>query len=159
MREADSREKEFVLPVRCDDALLVGLPGSIGYLDTRELTIDEVADVLIKKLSGVEVVQSPPREWVATFGVLIDEAYEHGLPAEAPRDYPHLCDWLEHQLLRSLETAPLVNPRKVEDKRDGETASVRIAFEWGPEMGPLKFGAIAPWDVLEVLPHDAVYPQ
>jgi TIR domain len=160
-READSRRDEFVLPIRCDDTLLFGLPETINYLDLRELSLDEMADVLVEKLKAVPVAGAfATRDWVAAFGLVVGDAHETGEVADdAPRDYAHLCDWLINNLLVELRDAPIANPGVVGDARDGETLAVRVRFEWDPTMGPLKFGSIAPWDVLEVLPFEEVYPE
>lgn len=157
IREAEKRApQEFILPLRVDDELLFGLPTTIGYIDLRNHSIDEVADLLIKKLTGqtkIEVVH-----WVATFGLLIEDLLEsENFPPTAPTFYPHLCDWLAEDLLTRLKDSSISGARMVEDSRDGETFSVTIEFEWKPQEMPLDFGVLDWWEVLEVLPYDQVY--
>lgn len=43
----------YLLPVRLDDAALPGLNSTVGYLDLRQMTIDEVVKVLNRKASDV----------------------------------------------------------------------------------------------------------
>jgi hypothetical protein len=155
--EAERRApQEFILPLRLDDALLVGLPNTIGYIDLRKHSVDDVAGILLEKLTGTawtEVVR-----WVAAFGLLVEEVLESGnLPPTAPTDYPHLCDWLAEDLLTRLQDSSISNSWITEDSRDGEAFSVRIAFEWKSQEVPLDFGVLDWWEVLEVLPYDRVY--
>jgi hypothetical protein len=42
--------REYVLPLRVDDAVLPGINSTIGYLDLRQTPIEEVALLLLKKL-------------------------------------------------------------------------------------------------------------
>jgi hypothetical protein len=131
------------------------------YLDLRRIGIDEVADILVQKLDGADAAMSrqlPPQTWVAAFGVMTAVLLESGnLPAEVPSSCPLLCDWLTQDLLSRLAQAPLGETRVVEEDRSGETLSVRVAFDWDPSDGPLNFGDIAWWELLEVLPYDVVY--
>ncbi len=39
----------YVLPVRLDDAELLGLPASVAYLDLRKHSVEEVADTIVQK--------------------------------------------------------------------------------------------------------------
>lgn len=157
IREAERRGPlEFILPLRLDDTLLVGLPSTIGYMDLRKHSIDVIADFLIEKLTGT--ARTEVAQWVATFGLLVEDVLESGnLPPIAPTYYPHLCDWLAEDLLTRLKDSSISNTWITEDSRNGETFSVRIAFEWKPQEVPLDFGVLDWWDVLEVLPYDRVY--
>lgn len=162
-KEAQEREDDFILPLRLDDALLLGLPGNIGYLDLREVTVDEVADILNKKRRtevGYKAAYLESETWVATFGLVVEEVIESGLlPKSAPPDYVSLCDWLEGDLMHRLKEAPVGNPRFSEpSQRDGEILSVRVAFEWVPHQDALGFGELLWWDVLEVVPYGEIYP-
>ena len=49
---AFKENREYILPVRIDDTEIPGLPPTIGYLDLRSITIEEVYEALDKKLSG-----------------------------------------------------------------------------------------------------------
>jgi RNA polymerase sigma factor (sigma-70 family) len=98
------------------------------------------------------------RPFVATFGLGIEEVLaSRGLPPNAPTEYPHLCDWLEVDLRERLRDAIGEFRQVGPSKRDGETLSVRITFEWQqdglPELEPLGW-----WSVLELAPFEEVYP-
>ena len=157
IREAEKRApKEFILPLRLDDTPIVGLPSTIGYIDLRKHSINDVADLLIEKLSGTIGPQTT--HWVATFGLLMEDLLESGnLPSTAPTFYPHLCDWLTEDLLIRLKDSSISEVQITEDLRNGETFSVRIEFEWKSQEFPLDFGNLDWWEVLEVLPYDSVY--
>lgn len=161
MREAEKRATDFILPIRLDDSLLFGLPGDVGYLDLRKNTTGEVIEILYQKRRSEVVlkVTYEPVTWVATFGLLIEEVMTSGLlPKSAPTDYPSLCDWLEGDLINRLRQAPINNPRLTEGSgREGESFSVRIAFEWIPHRDALNFGELLWWEVLEVVPWPNIY--
>jgi hypothetical protein len=157
IREAEKRApQEFILPLRLDDTPIAGLPSTIGYIDLRKHSINDVADLLIKKLTGT--IGTEVTRWVATFGLLIEDLLQSGnLPPTAPTFYPHLCDWLTEDLLTRLRDSSISKVQVTEDFRNGETFSVRIAFEWKSQEVPLDFGKLDWWEVLEVLPYDSVY--
>lgn len=50
---AFQENREYILPVRLDDTEIPGIPPTIGYLDLRSTTIEEVYEALDKKLSGI----------------------------------------------------------------------------------------------------------
>jgi len=156
IREAERRSEEFILPLRLDDSLVFGLRSTVGHIDLRHHSVEEVAELLLEKLTGARAAEVT--HWVAAFGILVEEVLISGeLPPSAPTDYPHLCDWLAADLLARLRASPVKDPRLTEDSRNGETFSVRVAFHWKPQAGPLEFGALDWWDLLEVLPFDRVY--
>ncbi len=49
---AFQENREYILPVRLDDTEIPGIPPTVGYLDLRSMTIEEVYEALVKKLSG-----------------------------------------------------------------------------------------------------------
>ena len=49
---AFQENREYLLPVRLDDTEIPGIPPTVGYLDLRSMTIKEVYEALIMKLSG-----------------------------------------------------------------------------------------------------------
>ena len=49
---AFQENREYILPVRLDDTEIPGIPPTIGYLDLRAITIKEVYEALVMKLSG-----------------------------------------------------------------------------------------------------------
>jgi hypothetical protein len=160
--EAKRRDQHFLLPVRLDDTPLLGLRDTVGYIDLREHSVDGVAEALSDKRRAEVMVKGAylaPQTWVATFGLVVEDLMQAGvLPDAAPEDYPSLCDWLEDDLIRRLQRAPISNPRFPEaSARNGETLSVRVAFEWVPRRDALTFGELPWWEVLEVLPWGEVY--
>ncbi len=44
--------KEYILPIKVDDAELPGTPPTIGYLPLAQYGIEKIADILVKKLSA-----------------------------------------------------------------------------------------------------------
>ena len=48
---AFQENREYILPVRLDDTEILGIPLTVGYLDLRSMTIEEVYEALDKKLS------------------------------------------------------------------------------------------------------------
>ena len=158
--EVQRREEEFVLPLRVDDSLLVGLPDTVGYLDLRNTGLAKVAEILMRKL-----IASTPRagsasekgEWVATFGLKLEDLDGEELPPDAPSNTPWLYDWLIEDLMKQLSERVLTAARVTEDSRNGETLSVRVRFMWNPSMGSLDFGELGWWEILELCPHDEIY--
>ena len=49
---AFEESQEYILPVRLDDTEIPGIPPTVGYLDLREINIDEVYRILVEKLEG-----------------------------------------------------------------------------------------------------------
>ena len=48
---AFQENREYILPVRLDDTEIPGIPPTVGYLDLRSMTIEEVYEALVMKLS------------------------------------------------------------------------------------------------------------
>ena len=46
--------REYILPVRLDDTEIPGILLTAGYLDLRSMTIDEIYQALVEKLSGTK---------------------------------------------------------------------------------------------------------
>jgi hypothetical protein len=161
IREKHRRQSAFILPLRLDDTLLLGLPGSVVYLDLREVSLEQAAEGLAGKCAPRPRRASGRSCLVATFGVVVDDLLERGvLPEGVPREYPFLSDWLEEDLLYRLSRAPITNVQMTEaSSRDGECLSVRVSFEWDPHSGALHFGALDWWETLEVAPYDEIYPS
>ena len=49
---AFEEDREYILPVRIDDTEIPGILPTDGYLDLRSMTIEEIYQALVKKLSG-----------------------------------------------------------------------------------------------------------
>jgi hypothetical protein len=45
------RGKEYILPIKADETELPGMPSTIGYVSLRELGIDKISEILLKKLA------------------------------------------------------------------------------------------------------------
>jgi hypothetical protein len=161
VREKRRRDSSFILPLRLDDTLLLGLPASVRYLDLRKVSLQEAAEVLADKCAAKPRRAAGPYCLVATFGLVVDDLLEHeALPEGVPRQYPLLCDWLEEDLLSRLSRTSISNVQKTEaSSREGECLSVRVSFEWDPDSGPLNFGALDWWETLEVAPFEDIYPS
>ena len=158
--EAEKRQKEFILPLRVDDSLLVGLSDTVSYMDLRHNPVNKVADLLIEKLEDSAVVTAQRRGeqmWVASFGLFMKDLEPENLGAEAPSGFAELSDWLTEELVGRLARTSLADLRLTEDARNGETLSLRVAFGWDPARGPLEFGELGWWKLLELLPYDQVY--
>ena len=151
--EQQNRDYEYILPIRVDDINMEGFDEDVGYIDLRKEGLFSTAEMMIKKLTDIYPAEkaSMPRKWVAAFGLAIEDLMEnYELPAFVSRFYPHLCDWLEEDLMKRLSKSPLAGFRFLEDSRDGETLSVRVSFEWDPLKVPIDFGDIGWWEVLEI---------
>lgn len=159
--EEKHRRFEFILPILLDDIQLEDLETDLVYINLRKEGIFSSADTIIKKLREHYPMEeiSVPKVWVATFGVVIENLLEKNeFPSSAPRDYVHLCDWLEKDLVKRILESPIQNFELPEaSHRDGETLSIRIAFEWDPEKYTLDFGDIGWWEVLEIAEFEEIY--
>lgn len=48
------RTSEYLLPIRVDDVHIVGLSSDVGYMDLRRHSVEEIIDVLLKKIETSE---------------------------------------------------------------------------------------------------------
>ena len=161
-REAEKRREEFILPLRVDDSPLVGLLDTVSYLDLRSTGLEEVADLLFQKLESSleqDVRFQGPQDLAATFGLLMDDLEGEALPPEAPSEVVRLYDWLTDELLNRLAQTPLAPVRIVGDSRNGETLSVSLSFAWDPSKGPLEFGDMGWWQLLELVPFEDIHGE
>jgi len=44
-------QKEYILPVRIDDTEIPGIPETIGYVDSRKVSIEQICELLTEKLN------------------------------------------------------------------------------------------------------------
>ena len=58
--------REYILPIRLDDTEIEGIPPTVGYLDLREMTIKEIYQVLVQKLSGTSQMRIPDAAAIST---------------------------------------------------------------------------------------------
>ncbi|UCG66682.1 MAG: toll/interleukin-1 receptor domain-containing protein [Deltaproteobacteria bacterium] len=117
-KEEPRRRFEFILPIRLDDVNLNGLKEDIVYIDLRKEGIFRTVDILIEKLREIYPIEEMivPKVWVATFGLIVEDIFEnYELPSSVPRDYGHLCNWLEKDLMKSLSKTSIEALRLLED--------------------------------------------
>ena len=50
-RMLKERGNEYILPIKADDTELPGMPSTIGYVSLKELGIDKISEILLKKLT------------------------------------------------------------------------------------------------------------
>jgi len=125
-----------------------------GFLNTAEIMMKKLRDIYPAKEVTV------PKVWVATFGLIIEGLLEnYELPNSVPLDYPHLCDWLERDLMDHLSKTSIRLLKLLEGTRDGEALSVRVRFKCDPEKHPFDFGDIGWWEFLELDEFDKIYPD
>lgn len=58
---AFEESREYILPIRLDDTEIPGILGTLGYLDLRSMSIEEIYQTLVEKLSG-STSQATPTE-------------------------------------------------------------------------------------------------
>lgn len=123
--------------------------GPLGAaIENQHLTIEDVRNFLAE----FESAQHAEEPLVLTFGMMTVDSFEHdSLPADIPRKYAYLCDWLELDLvkhLRSIVSTPFHYTEPSE--RSGEGLSVRIVFP-GIDVANLDNFARPWWEILEAL--------
>ena len=75
--KAFQENREYILPVRLDDTEILGIPPTVGYLDLRLITIKEVYEALVMKLSGT--TSNPPPTDRSTSRVVETDTTEYVL--------------------------------------------------------------------------------
>jgi hypothetical protein len=69
LKQAQARafkeNREYILPVRLDDTEIPGLNATVGYIDLREHTLDQLQTVIREKLFGQDVAEEdlPELTW------------------------------------------------------------------------------------------------
>lgn len=157
-----NRDYEFILPICIDKVHLDGLGKDVYYIDLRSEGILNTVEMMMKKLRSLHPLEKvcAPTIWIVTYGLNMEDLFEnYELPSSAPHTYPHLCDWLEEDLMGHLSQSRMETPKLLEDARSGETLSVRVGFKWNPEETSLDLGDIGWWEVLEVAPIKEIYPE
>ncbi len=136
-----------------NEKLLTALASRIegGFLSSHEVTrfLESIVPSLDKNTS---------EPLVLCFGVNIEDLYSASdLPDDAPRDYVHLCDWLEQDLIsRVREAIPSLSVRSGASERNGETLTVCITF-WNLDINVLEQIDLSPWEVLQVASYSEIY--
>ncbi len=51
-RAFSEKDEVYILPIRLDDTEVSGIPPTVGYLDVRLMSIDEIYELLVEKLTG-----------------------------------------------------------------------------------------------------------
>ena len=62
------QKEEYILPARVDDTLIPGLPATVGFIDLKQTTPSELADLALRKLGKLRTSFLPP---------VLDRLYEH----------------------------------------------------------------------------------
>ena len=95
---------------------------------------------------------------VVTFGINVSEARDDRVLGQgAPSQYVELCDWLEKDLVKKLEStvsSTFYYPEA--STRDGETLSVRLAFI-RLDLSELEKFRNGLWEILEVEWYSEIY--
>ncbi len=47
---------EYILPVRIDDTAIVGIPQTIGFLDMRDSTVEQISALLFQKIGHIDKI-------------------------------------------------------------------------------------------------------
>ena len=74
---AFEENQEYILPIRLDDTEIPGILPTVACLDLRELSIDEIYQALVEKLSGSQSRKSPNKELISN--PLVNESKEFAL--------------------------------------------------------------------------------
>jgi len=89
---------------------------------------------------------------------LLEEETLEALPPEAPAGGPDLYDWLEEDLLATIEKVAKGVFAMVEDQRNGETIGVRIAC-WFQNVDEVVAAVQPPWELLEARYFMEIYEE
>jgi hypothetical protein len=150
-REGEAR---LVGARRADDAV-----GKMIAAVQRGLISRQQVEAALARVPGAVRADFDPI--VVGFSAAVAEVVEGGaLPGHVPMDYPSLCDWLEgdlHRRVQSATTAHFFCPEA--SARNGETLSIRLAFT-KPDLEALSNGDWGWWEILEVDYYSDLYgPQ
>ena len=107
---AFEENREYILPVRLDDTEIPGILPTVGYLDLRSMTIEQVHQVLVAKLSGTisraatdestnTTVQNDPNE-TEVLPQDADAYFNRGNTYHSEGDYDHAIEAFN----RAIET-------------------------------------------------------
>lgn len=146
-------EMERITVQTANERLLVSVADRV---ERGLLSRDEVLRVLpVRSTEPVRPVSEP---LVIGFSVNVADLQGNGeLPKGAPAEYPHLCDWLECELLSSLMVKrPAVAVPCEASERNGETLGVRVA-SWALDLDRLPSMVAAWWTITEVAPYSEIY--
>jgi hypothetical protein len=61
-RLLEERGKEYILPIRVEDVEVEGIPSTIGYVSLRDHSIEQTAEMLIKKLQRANAPRATPAQ-------------------------------------------------------------------------------------------------
>ena len=68
-----SKNSEFILPIIIDDIKLDGLPATTGYLDINKYTLNEISNILMKKLGYSEIEIEHKKNELSQFEDFLNE--------------------------------------------------------------------------------------
>lgn len=124
-------DREYILPVRLDDAVLPGLNKTIGYLDSRRTPLNEIAYLLLEKLNkpteGLEINWSGNR--ASWNGELIEY---NGMKVAS--FWPELIERAQHHP-KYLVTAPFDRIPHGKEKTWGRTKITNPCHDCGALHG------------------------
>lgn len=113
-RDAQARalteRREYILPARFDDTPIPGLPDTVGYMDLREISQDQLVETIVKKLGRHIRDHYLPRT--------LDRLHER-LGIEDDPDRQAIADFHAHSFYRQLN-------RMSVDERDAVIAAIRF---------------------------------
>lgn len=156
LKEQDLRQEEFILPLRFDDTILWGLPGSVSYLDLRELSLTNIADLLVEKLKGSTGAdgRNVLHTWVATLAMEMAPWDVELLPEEGTPEYEAALDGYLTMSTEVFQSNGVGRMRVLEENKKLDSLRVRIAFEWDPRQGALELCQWSNWEIKELIPYD-----
>ncbi len=127
---------------------------SIWYEEGIILRSD-VYDLLTERAVQPGLTISEP--FVICLGVnILDLQSSPEFPKEAPYHYPHLCDWLEADLFKTLNAHCSERVVRCEDSRNGEVFSIRFV-SWTIDLDFLPQVLPSWWEILEVCSFSELY--
>ena len=141
---AFQENREYILPVRLDDTEIPGIPPTVGYLDLRSMTIEEVYEALVKKLSGNTSQTTSPDLTISTTVENASSEYVLLYPADGKLYFFPF----QHARWDSTEISLELLPESPEDTaflrslrrhiRDAFTRDAFIAFALGEDAAWVK---------------------
>ena len=103
--------REYILPIRLDDTEIPGILLTAGYLDLRSMTIEEIYQILVEKLSGTtsQAITRPQPKSREDFIKLAQEHaniggwYDESILEQIGRDI--YSSWQGQEILENYEHA------------------------------------------------------
>lgn len=152
-KEEKRRNEKFVLPIRLDDSILLGLSDDVIYLDRRVQPVKKIVDTLSQIAQG-SIFEEPCDDWVICFGLLVEEAI-------SVRKLENKEPWVVFELLTD-ELSKALGSRfeYIDSMSNGECMSARFRLDL-TDIGDVvdRIELPEPWELLEVVAYDEVFPS